>query len=123
MRKLFFIPVIALAAVAFAAGPATAPAAAATTCQAQFDVLRDNTNAFEITARDADRERGGLLKLIGDAEALVGRGKPLDAAMKLRNFQLKVDQLEAAGRIANASAAQLRGDSEAAIGCLESSTG
>jgi hypothetical protein len=123
MRKLFFIPVIALAAVAFAAGPATASAPAATTCQAQFDVLRDDTNAVDITARDPERERSGLLRLIGDAESLVARGKTSDAATKLRNFQVKVDQLEAAGRITNASAGQLRGDAEAAIACLQFSSG
>jgi hypothetical protein len=38
---------------------------------------------------------------------------------KLRDYEVKVGQLEAAGRISAESAAQLRADAEAAIACLQ----
>jgi hypothetical protein len=118
MRKLFVIPLIALAAVAFASGPATA----ATTCQEQFDLLEAHTQSVAITAGKVDKERTGLLKLIEDAEALVALGKTSDSINKLLDYEVKVDQLEAAGRISAESAAQLRADAEATIACLESSS-
>ena len=122
MRKLFVIPLVALAAVVFASGAATAPAAAGTTCQEQFRALADDTQVVAITTGKVDKERAGLLKLIGDAEALAARGKTSDASTKLLDFEVKVDQLEAAGRISPQSGAQLRGDAEATIACLQSSS-
>jgi len=38
---------------------------------------------------------------------------------KLRDYVVKVDQLEAAGRISAESAARLRADAEAAIVCVQ----
>lgn len=114
MRKLFVIPLLALAPVAFASGPA----AAATTCQEQFQQLEADTWSVAITAKQPDRERAGLLKLADDAEALADVGKTADAVTKLRNYEVKVDQLEAASRIGADSADQLRADAEAAIACL-----
>jgi hypothetical protein len=128
MRKLFFIPLIALAAVAtvaLASGPGTAPAAAATTCQERFDLLEADTQSVDITAANIDKvnkERAGLLKLIEDAEALAAVGKTSDAIKKLLDYEVKVDQLEAAGRISAESAAQLSTDAEATIACLQSSS-
>jgi hypothetical protein len=119
MRKLVLIPLLALAAVAFASGPGTAPAAATTTCQEQFDLLEADTESVAITAGKVDKERTGLLKLIEDAEALAALGKTSDAIKKLHDYEVKVDQLEAAGRISAESAAQLRVDAEAAIVCLQ----
>jgi hypothetical protein len=122
MRTLFVIPLIALAAIAFASGPATAPAAAATTCQEQFDLLEADTQAVAITGGKVDKERAGLLKLVADAEALAALGKTSDAITKLLDYEVKVAQLEAAGRITVASAAQLRADADATIACLQSSS-
>ena len=122
MRTLFVIPLIALAALAFASGPATAPAAAATTCQEQFDLLEADTQAVAITGGKVDKERAGLLKLVADAEALAALGKTSDAITKLVDYEVKVAQLEAAGRITVASAAQLRADADATIACLQSSS-
>jgi hypothetical protein len=118
MKKLFVIPLIALAA----SGAATVPAAAATACQGQFDLLRTGTQTVAITGGKIDKERAGLLKLVEDAEALAAQGKTSDATTKLRDFEVKVNQLEAAGRISLESAAQLRGDAEAIIACLQSSS-
>jgi hypothetical protein len=122
MRKQFFIPLIALAAVALASGSATAPAAAATTCQEQFAKLKADTQSVTITSGKVDKERVGLLKLIDDAEALAALGKNSDAITKLLDYEVKVDQLEAAGRVSTESAAQLRTDAGAAIACLQSSS-
>ena len=122
MRKLFVIPLIALAALASASGAAAAPAAAAATCQEQFDVLEADTTSVAITTGKADKERAGLLKLAEDAEALAALGKTSDATKKLLDFEVKVDQLAAAGRISAESASLLRGDAEAAIACLQSSS-
>jgi hypothetical protein len=119
---VFVIPLIALAAVALAPGPATAPAAAATTCQEQFALLKADTQSVAITAGKVDKERAGLLKLIEDAEGLAALGKTSDATKKLLDYEVKVDQLEAAGRISVESAAQLRADAEATIACLKSSS-
>lgn len=119
MRKLSVIPLIALAAVAFAPGPAGAPAVAATACEDNFDLLRAGTQSVVITAGKADKERAGLLKLIGDAQALAEGGKTADASKKLLDYEVKVDQLEAAGRIDAESAARLRGEAEATIACLQ----
>ena len=122
MKKMFVVPLIALAALAVASGPATGPATAATACQGQFDLLRTGTQAVVITGGKVDKERAGLLKLVEDAEALAAQGKISDAITKLRDFEVKVNQLEAAGRISAESAAQLRGDAEATIGCLQPSS-
>ena len=115
MRKLFFIPVIALAAAAFATGPAVAD----TACQLDFDRLRADTQSVVITGGKVDKERAGLLKLIDDAQALAERGKTSDAGKKLLDYKVKVDQLEAAGRIDAESADQLRAEAEATIACLQ----
>jgi len=64
MGKLFVIPLIALSALAFASAPGTAPAAAATACQGQFDFLRTGTQTVVITEGKVDKERAGLLKLV-----------------------------------------------------------
>jgi hypothetical protein len=123
MRKLFVIPLIALVAVAFASGPDTPPAAAATACGEQFDVLKADTESVAITGGKVDKERAGLLKLIQDAETLAELGKTADAGKKLLDYEVKVDQLEAAGRISADSAARLRTEAEATSACLQSSSG
>jgi hypothetical protein len=122
MRNLFVIPLIALAAVAFSFSPPNPPPPTATTCQEQFDLLEADTQSVAITAGKADRERTGLLKLIEDAEALAALGKTTDAIKKLLDYDIKVDQLEAAGRISAESAAQLRADADATIACLQPSS-
>jgi hypothetical protein len=100
----------------------TAPSQAQTTgtCQDRFTVLREdlNPNSVTITGGKVDNERAGLQKLVTAAEGLVLKGKTSDAVKKLSDFTVKVDQLEAAGRISTESAEQLRSDAQATISCL-----
>jgi hypothetical protein len=97
---------------------ATAPSQAQTASDCQgFDVLREHINSVEITSGKDDKERKGLLKLVDDAEKLSSDGKTSDAVKKLSDFTVKVDQLEAAGRIDAESADQLRSDAQATIAC------
>jgi hypothetical protein len=122
MTRLFVIPLIVLAALAVASGPAISPAAATTTCQEQFALLGADTQSVAITGGKVDKERTGLLKLVSDAEALAAIGKTADATTKLLDYEVKVGQLESAGRISPESAAHLREDAEATIACLQSSS-
>jgi len=62
------------------------------------------------------------MNLVGDAHALASIGKTGDAITKLRNVQVKVDQLQSAGRIAVDDAARLRSEAEATISCLQLQT-
>jgi hypothetical protein len=57
----------------------------------------------------------------GLAETLASIGKTSDAVKKLSDFTVKVDQLEAAGRISAESANLLRSDAQVTIDCLQGS--
>jgi hypothetical protein len=102
---------------------ATAPAQAQTagSCQEEFTLLRTHTETVPITGGKVDKERAGLVKLVNDAETLASIGKTSDAVKKLSDFTVKVDQLEAAGRISVESANLLRSDAQATIACLQGS--
>jgi hypothetical protein len=111
---------------------ATAPSQAQTegVCdpEDQFNVLREDLNSdnhsenpesVTITGGNVGKERAGLLKLVDDAKGLASIGKTSDAVKKLSDFTVKVDQLEAAGRISADDANLLRRDAQATIGCLQ----
>ena len=104
---------------------ATAPSQAQTTgvCEDQFTLLRDDLDpeSLPITGGKVDRERAGLVNLVNAAEDLASKGKTSDAVKKLSDFTVKVDQLEAAGRISAESANLLRSDAQATIDCLQGS--
>jgi hypothetical protein len=101
----------------------TAPSQAQTagTCQDKFTVLQADTESVTIMGGKVEKERAGLLKLVNDAQALASIGKTSDAVKKLSDFTVKVDQLEAAGRISADSANMLRSDAQATIICLQGS--
>ena len=81
---------------------------------------RDPTKErLAISAEISKNERDGLLKLVDDAKGLASIGKTSDAVKKLSDFTVKVDQLEAAGRISADDANLLRRDAQATIGCLQ----
>jgi hypothetical protein len=100
---------------------ASAQAQTAGSCQEEFTVLRTHTETVLITGGKVDKERAGLLKLVDDAETLASIGKTSDAVKKLSDFTVKVDQLEAAGRISAESADLLRSDAQATIACVQGS--
>jgi hypothetical protein len=104
---------------------ATAPSQAQTTgvCEDQFTRLWDDLDpkSLPITGGKVDRERAGLVNLVNAAEDLASKGKTSDAVKKLSDFTVKVDQLEAAGRISAESANLLRSDAQATIDCLQGS--
>jgi hypothetical protein len=101
---------------------ATAPSQAETTgvCEVQFNKLQDDLDpeSLPITGGKVDRERAGLVRLVNDAEDLASKSKTSDAVKKLSDFTVKVDQLEAAGRISAESAEELRSDAQATTACL-----
>lgn len=121
-RFLSVPAVILFALLAAAAAPQVATAETTSVCSAEFAVLKADVETVTITTRNADRDRAGLLKLVGDAKTLTSIGKTGDAITKLRNFQVKVDQLESAGRITVDDAARLRSEAEAIITCLQPQT-
>ena len=90
-------------------------------CKDQFTMLRTDTNTVAITGGKVEKERAGLLKLVDDAEALASIGKTSDAVKKLSDFTVKIDQLEAAGRISAEDAELLRSDAQETIDCLQGS--
>ena len=110
-----------LAAVTLAEA-ATIDAQTAGNCQDQFNMLREDTLSVTITGDKDDKigkERAELLNPVDGAQGLAPIGKTSDAVKKLRDFTVKVDQLEAAGRISAESADVLRSDAQATIACLQ----
>lgn len=100
----------------------SASPAQAQTCQTEIDDLRKATESAPITGKNSEKvgkEREGLLKLVNDAEALALDGKTSDAVKKLNDFMVKVDQLEAAGRISADSADMLLAKTDAVIDCID----
>ena len=111
-----------LCLVGLGAGAPVATAALATasvtTCTDELTALGTDVAAAPITSGKVEKERAGLVKLVGDATALLESGKVTDALVKLANLQTKVDELAAAGRISAESAALLTADVRAATACI-----
>jgi hypothetical protein len=120
-RWIVFAPLALVLLAAVAVASAATTGAQTNPCRDQFTLLREDTRSVPITGGKVDKERAGLVRIVGDAEALAAGGKTSDAVTKLRNFTVKVDQLEAAGRISADGADTLRSDAQAAIACLEGS--
>ena len=118
---------LTLSALLMLMATAPAPAQTAAACEEQFAALQQDTEAVLITGKNDDKiakERQGLLNLVADAQYLASIGKTSDAVKKLGDFTVKVDQLEAAGRISDispVSAGDLRSDAQATITCLQGS--
>ena len=92
--------------------------ASVTTCTDRLTVLSNDVATVPITSGKVDKERAGMVKLVGDVTALLASGKVADALVKLENLQTKVDELAAAGRISADSAALLTADVQAATACI-----
>lgn len=123
MKQMAILIVVMGIMVAMFSGIAMAAASTqvASPCQNEFTTLRSDTESVIITGGKIDKERAGLLKLIDDSQNLASLGKTADAVTKLRDFTVKVDQLEVAGRISAKSANLLRSDAQATIDCLQGS--
>jgi hypothetical protein len=116
---------LTLSALLMLMSTAPAPAQTAADCGFQFTALQEDTDAVMITGKDDEKvakERKGLQNLVADAQYLASIGKTADAVKKLSDYTVKVDQLEAAGRISAESADLLRSDAQATITCLQGST-
>jgi hypothetical protein len=132
IQKTWFatLPVFVLAVACSDARTTTGPTAqavqyeligtatVATECQVQIDALMTLTQAAPITSKNAERDRAGLVKILSDASALLTSSKNADAVKKLTDYVVKVEQLEAAGRLDSASADQLVAGADNAIACI-----
>jgi hypothetical protein len=112
------------ALLAFLAAPAAMlpvmPAAAQTEtdCAAQIASLRTAAQGVAISGKNADKDRAGLTGKLDDASTELGKGKTADAAKKLADFKVKVEQLAARERIASGDAASLLAQADSAIACI-----
>jgi hypothetical protein len=91
-------------------------------CQTQLDTLRSATQALAVSGKNADRDRDGLLRTLDSAATELAKGKNADAAKKLTDFRVKVEQLATAGRISSADSSSLTGLVDAAIACINGTT-
>ena len=87
-------------------------------CQGLITALIAQTQTSPVTTKNRDRDINGLVKILSDANALLGAGKNADAAVKLANYVTKVEQLAAAGNLDTASADGLIAEANAAITCI-----
>ena len=116
--------IASLALLALLAAPAAivpvAPAAAQTEtdCAAQIASLSTAAQGVAITGKNADKDRAGLTGKLDDASTELGKGKSADAAKKLADFKVKVEQLAAAERISSGDAASLLAQADSAIACI-----
>ena len=109
---------------AFLAAPAAMlpvlPAAAQTEtdCAAQIASLKTAAQGVAISGKNADKDREGLTRTLDSATTELGKGKNADAAKKLADFKVKVEQLAEAERIASGDAASLLAQGDSAIACI-----
>ena len=87
-------------------------------CQAQIDALAPLTLAAPITSKDPERDRTGLLKKLSEATEQLAIGKNSDAAKKLTDYTVKVEQLVTGGKLDAAYASDLIAGANAAIACI-----
>lgn len=95
-------------------------------CLALISNLRaevQDSSEFVLVGQNAERDRANLVMKLDAAVLKLQQAKFCDAIAKLHDFNAKVNQLQAAGKIDPASpvtAAQLIGESGEAIQCLRS---
>lgn len=112
------------ALLAFAAAPVAlvpvSPAVAQTAadCEARIASLQGTVSSLAISGKNAEKDRAGLSGKLTDASTELGKGKNADAAKKLADFKVKVQQLAEAGRISADAASSLTGQADSAIACI-----
>lgn len=121
--KIASLALLALLAAPTAFVPAApATAQAQSDCAAQIASLKTAAGAVAISGKNADRDRDSLIRTIDAASTELGKGKNADAAKKLADFRVKVEQLAAAERISSGDAASLIAQADSAIACLNGSS-
>jgi hypothetical protein len=116
--------IASFALLAFLAVPAAmvplvpATAQTGTDCAAQIASLRTAAEGVAISGKNADKDREGLIRNLDAATTELGKGKTADAAKKLADFKVKVEQLASAERISSGDAASLTAQADSAIACL-----
>ena len=98
--------------------PAVAQTAA--DCETQIANLRTavGSESLAISGKNADKDRAGLTGKLTDASTELDKGKNADAAKKLGDFKVKVQNLVDAGRITSEAAAPLLAQADQAIACV-----
>ena len=117
--KFASIALLALLAAPVTVVPVVPAAAQATSdCAAQIASLRTAAAGVAISGKNADKDRAGLTGKLDDASTELGKGKTADAAKKLADFKVKVEQLATAERISSGDAASLLAQADSAIACI-----
>jgi hypothetical protein len=101
-------------------GLSASPAQAETLtgCQANIDVLREQTQEATFIGQNAEKSETGLLTKLENASAKLAEGKNADAIQKLANFRDTVAALNAQGKIDPEDANTLIGGANDAIACI-----
>ena len=105
--------------------PLAAPAIAqsAADCEAMLASLRSASGGVAISGKNEDKDRASLVRTLEAASTELAKGKYADAATKLGDFKVKVQQLLAASRISSADASSLTAQADGAIACLNGLNG
>jgi hypothetical protein len=80
--------------------------------------LQASIASLEITGTNAEKDRATLQGKLFAAQAKIDEAKPLDAAAKLTDFRIKVEQLRDAEKISQEDAQALISAVNAVITCL-----
>jgi hypothetical protein len=87
-------------------------------CQAQITALRNLTASTSFIGKNAATDQASLLAKLDAAAAKLAEGKLADAVAKLQDFEAKVRQLAAQGKLAPGDADALLAGAESAIACI-----
>lgn len=117
---LLFVATIPASATVLEATPIMV-AQATSDCQAQIGTLRTVVQSASFSGKNADKEQAGLLGKLEGAETALTAGKNADTVKKLEDFQIKVQDLKASGKIDAASADTLLAGTQQVISCVQAS--
>jgi hypothetical protein len=115
------LPLISVAtAIPAAAAVTVTPITDCTAGSIQMGItdLQSAVATLEITGTNPEKDRANLQGKLSAAQAKLDQAKPLDAAAKLADFRIRVEQLRDAGKISTEDAQALVSASNAIITCL-----
>jgi hypothetical protein len=117
--KIFAPLLLTLLAAPATVVPVTpAVAQTAADCEAQIAALGNAAGGVAISGKNAEKDRAGLAGKLSDASTELAQGKNVDAAKKLADFKIKIQQLADAQRISSTDAATLLAQADTAIACV-----